>query len=122
MQTEIVILGHGSRRAEANEGLLEVARKVTEIMEQEVTPAFMAHSTPNLPEVVQEKIKLGAQRIVIMPLFLFRGVHVSVDIHEELSEIRENNPQVEIIFTPELGADDSIANLAGLRIKEALQA
>ena len=122
MQTEIVILGHGSRRAEANEGLLEVARKVTEIMEQEVTSAFMAHSTPNLPEVVLEKIKLGAQRIVIMPLFLFRGVHVSVDIHEELREIREKYPQVEIIFTPELGADDGIANLAGLRIKEVLQA
>ncbi len=122
MHTEIIILGHGSRRGEANEGLLEVARKVTEIMEQEVTPAFMAHSTPNLPEAVLEKIKLGAQRIVIMPLFLFRGVHVSVDIHEELREIREKYPLVEIIFTPELGADDGIANLAGLRIKEVLQA
>ncbi|MHB8124941.1 MAG: sirohydrochlorin chelatase [Desulfitobacteriaceae bacterium] len=122
MQTEIVILGHGSRRTEANEGLLEVARKVSKIMEQEVTPAFMSHSTPNLPQVVLEKIELGAQRIIIMPLFLFRGVHVSVDIHEELREIREKHPEVEIIFTPELGADDEIANLAGLRIKEALLA
>jgi sirohydrochlorin ferrochelatase len=122
MQTEFIILGHGSRRTEANKGFLEVARKVTEIMQQEVSPAFMAYSTPNLPEIVQEKIGLGAKRIVIMPLFLFRGVHVSVDIDEELKEIRLKHPGVEIIVTSELGADDTIAKLACLRIKEALQA
>lgn len=122
MQTEFIILGHGSRRTEANKGFLEVARKVTEIMQQEVSPAFMAYSTPNLPEIVLEKIGLGAKRIVIMPLFLFRGVHVSVDIDEELREIRLKHPTVEIIVTSELGADDAIAKLACLRIKEALQA
>jgi sirohydrochlorin ferrochelatase len=122
MQTEFIILGHGSRRQEANEGFLEVARKVSKIMAQEVTPAFMAHSTPVLPEVVLEKIRLGAGRIIIMPLFLFRGIHVSVDIDEELNTIRAGYPQVQIIITPELGADDAIAELAGSRIKEALQA
>ena len=43
-----------------------------------------------------------------------------MDIHEELREIREKNPNVEIIYTKELGADDGIANLASLRIKEAM--
>ncbi|HWQ88395.1 MAG TPA: CbiX/SirB N-terminal domain-containing protein [Desulfitobacteriaceae bacterium] len=120
MQTEYIILGHGSRRKEANEGFLEVARKVTKIMEQDVTPAFMAHSTPVLPEVIMEKIQLGAGRIIIMPLFLFRGIHVSEDIDKELSAIRAKYPRVQIIITPELGADDAIAQLAGSRIKEAL--
>jgi len=100
---------------------LALVRKVREIMKQEVSPAFMAHSTPNLPEVVLEKIGLGAKRIVIMPLFLFRGVHVSVDIDEELREIRLKHPGTEIIITSELGADDTIAQLACLRIKEVLQ-
>ncbi|SPF39553.1 sirohydrochlorin cobaltochelatase (short variant) [Candidatus Desulfosporosinus infrequens] len=122
MESEIILLGHGSRRAEANEGLLVVAQKVSLLMGQTVTPAYMAHDHPSLPEVVEAKIKEGALKLVIMPLFLFRGVHVSVDIHEELREIREQHPNVEIIFTKELGADDGIANLAWVRIKEAMGA
>jgi len=122
MNSEIILLGHGSRRAEANQGLLEVAQKVSHILEQTVTPAYMAHDHPSLPEAVQAKILEGALRIVVMPLFLFRGIHVTVDIHEELREIREQHPNVEIIFTKELGADDGIANLASLRIKDAVNA
>ena len=120
MQSEIILLGHGSRRAEANHGLIEVAQKVSQILGQAVTPAYMSHDKPSLPEAVMEKIQEGAQRIVIMPLFLFRGVHVTVDIPEELQEIREKNPHVEIVFTRELGADDGIATLACQRIKEAI--
>ncbi|MDP4125582.1 MAG: CbiX/SirB N-terminal domain-containing protein [Bacillota bacterium] len=120
MKSEIILLGHGSRRAEANQGLLVVAEKVNRLLGQPVTPAYMAHDRPSLPEAVEAKIKDGAERIIIMPLFLFRGIHVSVDIHEELSEIREQHPNVEIIYTKELGADDGIASLATLRIKEAM--
>ena len=122
MESEIVLLGHGSRRAEANQGLLVVAQKVSLLMGQTVTPAYMAHDHPSLPEVVEEKIKNGALKIIIMPLFLFRGIHVSVDIHEELREIREQHPHVEIVYTKELGADDGIANLAWVRIQEAMNA
>ena len=120
MKSETILLGHGSRRAEANQGLLEVAQKMSHILGQTVTPAYMAHGLPSLPEAVQTKISAGALRIVVMPLFLFRGIHVTVDIHEELREIRAQHPNVEIIFTKELGADDGIANLAAQRIKEAM--
>jgi sirohydrochlorin ferrochelatase len=120
MNCEIILLGHGSRRAEANQGLLVVAQKLSDLLEQIVTPAYMAHDKPSLPEAVQAKISEGALKIVIMPLFLFRGIHVTVDIHEELREIREQHPNVEIVFTKELGADDGIANLAAQRIKEAV--
>ncbi|MDQ7093451.1 CbiX/SirB N-terminal domain-containing protein [Desulfosporosinus sp. PR] len=120
MKTEIILLGHGSRRAEANQGLLVVAEKVSSLLGQPVTPAYMAHDRPSLPEAVAEKISEGAARIVIMPLFLFRGIHVTVDIHEELRELREQHPNVEVIYTKELGADDSIASLACDRIKEAV--
>ena len=120
MKSEIILLGHGSRRSEANQGLLEVAVKVSLLLGEKVTPAYMAHDHPSLPEAVAEKINEGALRVVIMPLFLFRGVHVSVDIHEELNELREQHPNVEIVYTKELGADDGIASLACERIKEAM--
>lgn len=120
MPAEIILLGHGSRRAEANQGLLQVARKVSAIVGREVIPAFMGHAEPSLPTAVMDKIRQGARTIIVMPLFLFRGIHVSVDIHEELKEIRDQYPEVDIIFTTELGADDLIAQLASSRIKEAM--
>lgn len=55
MKTEIILLGHGSRRKEANEGLIEVARKVEEILNREVMPVYMAHCEPSLPEAVEAK-------------------------------------------------------------------
>ena len=82
----------------------------------------MGHAAPNLPDSVLKKIEEGAKQVVIMPLFLFPGIHVTVDIHEEVKEIQEKYPDVEIIFTKELGADETIANLACSRIKEALGA
>lgn len=122
MNTEIILLGHGSRRKEANQGLIEVAEKVSRILDREVLPVFMDHQAPNLPEGVLAKINEGAKKVLIMPLFLFRGMHVTVDIHEEVREIQEQYPDVEIRFARELGADDTIAELATLRIKEALEA
>lgn len=121
MDAEVILLGHGSRRSEANRGLIEVAQKVSSIIGKEVTPVFMAHQSPSLPEGVLTKIEQGAKKIIIMPLFLFRGVHVTVDVHEEIREIREKYPDVVIEFAQELGADDAIAQLASLRIKEAME-
>lgn len=120
MQTEIILLGHGSRRAEANYELIEVANKVAHILDRTVTPAFMSHGTPELPGVVIEKILSGAKRIIIMPLFLFLGTYVSKEIHERIKDIKAQFPQIEIMFAKELGADDIIANLACSRIKECI--
>ena len=55
-----------------------------------------------------------------MPLFLFHGMYVSTDVHEEIKDIKVQFPQIEIIFAKELGADDTIANLACSRIKETM--
>ncbi len=122
MDTEIILLGHGSRRAEANQGLVEVAEKVEALLGRIVTPAFMAHSEPSLPQAIRAQALKGAKRVIIMPLFLFEGMHVTVDIHEEAALVRAEFPELEIIFSQALGADDQIASLASVRIKEAMGA
>ena len=120
MQTEIILLGHGSRRSEANYELVEVTNKVAHILDRPVTPAFMSHGTPDLPSALNEKILSGVTCIIIMPLFLFLGTYVSTEINEKIKDIKEQFPQIKIIFAKELGADDIIANLACSRIKETI--
>lgn len=120
MQTEIILVGHGSRSSEANQGLIEVANKVTHLLDRPVTPAFVSRGTPDLSSAIIVKVLSGATHIIIMPLFLFRGMYVSTGIYEEIKDIKGQFPQVEIIVAKELGADDIIANLAYSRIKEAI--
>lgn len=120
MQTEIILLGHGSRRSEANHGLMEVADKVAHLLDRPVTPAFVSRGTPDLSSAIIVKILSGATRIIIMPLCLFRGMYVSTGIYEEIKDVKEQFPQIEIIVAKELGSDDAIANLAYSRLKEAL--
>lgn len=118
--TEVLLLGHGSRRLEANQSFLLVADRVAQLIGRKVTPAFMSNGEPNFAQAVQTLIDNGVQKIVIMPLFLFRGIHVTVDIYEELKPIQAANPEVCIVLTDELGSDDGIAQLASSRIREAL--
>lgn len=120
MQTEIILLGHGSRGSEANLGLMEVANKVAHLLDRPVTPAFVSRGTPDLGSAVIVKILSGATRILIMPLFLFPGMYVSTGIYEEIKNIKEQFPQIEIVVAKELGADDIIANLACTRIKDTI--
>jgi len=122
MDTEIILLGHGSRRREANQALIEVAQKVEFLLGRTVVPAFMGHANPSFPEALREQALKGVTRIIVMPLFLFDGMHVTHDIHEQAEEIRHQFPQLKIIFSRALGADDLIASLASARIKEALEA
>lgn len=122
MDTEIILLGHGSRRREANQGLIEVAEKVEALLGRKVIPAFMGHDKPSFPEALRAQALKGAKRVVVMPLFLFDGMHVTHDIHEQAEEVRCEYPQLEIIFSRALGADDLIASLASARIKEAMEA
>ena len=121
MQTGIILLGHGSRSSEANYGLIEVADKVTHILNRSVTPAFVSNGTPDLPSAITEKILSGATHIIIMPLFFFRGIYVSTEINKEIEDIKAQFPQIKIIVAKELGADDTIANLAYSRIKETIE-
>lgn len=122
MQTEIILLGYGSRSSEANQEFIEVANKITHLYNKPVTPAFVAHCTPDLSSAIIVKILSGATRIIVMPLFLFRGLYVSTGIYEEIKDVKEQFSEIEIIIAKELGADDIIANLAYSRIKEAIGA
>lgn len=121
MPTGIILLGHGSRSSEANDGLIVVADKVTHILNRSVTPAFLTQGTPDLRSAITEKILNGTTRIVIMPMFLFCGIYVSTEIYQEIADIKAQFPQIEIIVAKELGADETIANLVYSRIRETIE-
>ena len=69
-----------------------------------------------LEQFADEVIPLGIKEIVILPLFLLAGVHVSEDIPHEVAIAQsklQGKVQEKLIFriTPHLGTDSQIPNL-----------
>jgi len=121
-ETGVIILAHGSRNeSEVSEILREVSRTVKAWLPPEikVVGAAMQFNHPDLEEAVELLVKQGVRRVVIMPYFLFQGIHSTRDIPSRIGVIRQTNPEVEFILANTLGVDEHLTNLVVKRIQEA---
>jgi len=119
--TGVVILGHGSKAREANDALQTIAEQVKAKSGIEVVEAaFLQFHHPDLAEGVARVVERGADRVVVVPYFLFCGIHMQEDIPELLAELRARyRGRAEILFGEHLGADPRIAEIVVERIREA---
>jgi precorrin-8X/cobalt-precorrin-8 methylmutase len=120
-ETGVIILAHGSRNeSDVSEILSEVSRvvKVWLPPDIEVVGAAMQFNHPDLEEATELLVKQGVKRVVIMPYFLFQGVHPTKDIPSRLEVIKQTNPGVELVLANTLGVDEHLTKLVVKRIQE----
>jgi sirohydrochlorin ferrochelatase len=117
LKTAVILLGHGSQAQCGNEALSEVARLVAEREGMEVAYAYLQFCSPTLPEAARKEVEGGADRVIIVPYFLYLGNHVGRDIPEELGRLKETYPDVEFVMTDHLGAHPKLAEIVIERIK-----
>jgi sirohydrochlorin ferrochelatase len=79
---------------------------------------YLAHGRPTLAEAVAAALRRGAQEVLVVPLFLYDGVHVQKDIPEQLEELRRQYPGLQLRCTASLGSDPRIAEIVVDRIRE----
>lgn len=109
----LVLVDHGSRRAEAN----QVVAAVGELLRARVGDgaivrcAHMELASPSLPEAIDACVGDGASHIKICPYFLGPGRHVSVDIPRILAECRQERPGVEMALCPPLGVHPALVEV-----------
>ncbi|ADG82415.1 sirohydrochlorin chelatase [Thermincola potens] len=119
MDRGIIILGHGSKAPEALETLKKIAEMVrVSLGDGIVEIASLQFNKPDLPEAIQTVIAKGARKVIIIPLFLYNGIHMQEDIPAVIAEQKDKNPGVEIVLAKNLGADDRIVGVLLDRIKE----
>ncbi len=116
----VILLGHGSRSPKAGVALSSIAAMIAESTGWEVVHACMELSPPTLESVVGGLVAKGHRRITVMPFFLFQGIHVEKDIPQMLSLITDEHPDLQVVFTENLGIDQRLAEIAVDRIKSAL--
>lgn len=114
VKTGVIIVDHGSRRAESNQMLEEIARLFAarfagkyEIVE----PAHMELAEPSIATAYAAAVKRGAQRVLVCPFFLGPGKHWNQDIPRLTADAAAAFPQTTYHVTPTLGIDDLILDL-----------
>ena len=124
MRTGIIIVDHGSRRAESNQMLEQVAtlfaRRFTERYEI-VEPAHMEIAEPSIATAYGKCVERGAERIVVCPFFLGPGKHWTQDIPRLTADAAAAYPGTTYHVTPTLGIDDLILDLLDKRIGHCTQ-
>lgn len=121
MKTGIILISHGSKLSSGNDGLFKVADMLRAMNRWDIVEAaFLQLAEPGFEEVVKKTIERGIDRIVVVPLLLFKGNHVYKDIPEMLETEKKKYPQAEFIYANNIGADERIALIAADRIHEVL--
>lgn len=122
MRTALLIMAHGSRIPEANDAAVHVAKMVQEITGFEVVEvAFRELHEPNIQTGIDNCVTRGAERILLMPYFLFMGAHVQKDLPEEIETAQKRHPGLVLAMGAHLGVHVKLAEIEAERVSEALK-
>ena len=118
-QTGILIVGHGSRRAEANEDLCQAAHSIGKRGSFAlVQPAFLEIEQPNVAEGFARLVAQGAREIIVHPYFLSPGRHTRGDLPRKVSEVAAHHRHVRYRITEPLSAHPLVIEASIERIRE----
>ena len=116
----ILLVDHGSVKAEANELLGEIVRLVERIApEYHVEAAHMELAPPDIADAVAACVKAGSTDITVMPYMLAPGRHSTDDIPRMALEAAERHEGVRVRVSEPLGADSRLAEIILTRVEAA---
>ena len=121
MTTAILLMGHGSRVAEANQALYAIAamlRRLCPGMIVEV--AFREQHPPDIQAGIDACVRQGAQRVLLYPFFLFAGAHVLEDLPAEMETAQRRHPGLQLAMGEHLGVHPKLAEIVAERVSQAL--
>lgn len=117
----VVIMGHGSKSPSALSTLEEVTDQIDKAFEIPVRLASLQFNNPTFKETIDELVSVGVKRIIVMPFFIYSGIHVREDIPKAINEVEKEYDDLEIVLTGHLGADPSIIGVVKDRIESQIR-
>src|SRR6266567_5785025 len=118
VKSGVLVVGHGSRRQEANEDVREAARRIAERGGFSlVEAAFLEIEHPNIGEGFARLVQKGARQITVHPYFLSPGRHTRGDIPVEVERAASRYPAVSYRITEPLAAHRLVIEAAIERIR-----
>ena len=109
----VIVVGRGSSDPDANGDLYKIARLVQDATGVGIVePAFVSLADPRVPAAIERCRRLGAERVAVVPYFLFTGILVD--------RIRDQAQAAGATVHSHLGVDPRIVELVLERFHEAL--
>lgn len=121
----VIVVDHGSRRAESNDQLLDVVRlfaaaEATAAGFAIVEPAHMELASPTIAEAFARCVARGARSVIVFPYFLAPGRHWREDIPALAAAAAAQHQGIPFVVTPPLGLHPALVEIMHARIAEAL--
>ncbi len=117
----ILLIAHGSRRAEANADLHAIAHHFRpQVSPNIVEIAYLELVSPTIAEGLEECVRQGAQEIRMLPYFLSAGDHVVTDLEAARQEFLDRYPDLECRLCPPLGRHPKLLEILFDRLQEEL--
>jgi sirohydrochlorin ferrochelatase len=118
----LIVVDHGSRRAESNEMLLEVVQMFQQRSGYTIVePAHMELAEPSIQTAFDRCVTRGAELVVLHPYFLLPGKHWSKDIPDLARQAAARHPGVPFLVTAPLGLHPLMAEIMQQRIARCLE-
>lgn len=119
MPTAVLLIAHGSRRAEANHDLVEVADQLRDQgIYSIIVPSYLELAEPSIRDGAEQCVQAGADRVLMMPYFLSAGSHVTRDLERFRSEAASEFPSVTFDLCPPLGLHPLMLEIINARLTE----
>lgn len=116
----VLLIAHGSRRAEANADLLIVAEQLRERSDFEIVEcSYLELAEPTIPQGAEKCVERGAKQVLMLPYFLSAGSHVTRDLEKHRNEFQSSFADVEFILCAPLGVHPKMIDIVIDRIHES---
>ena len=119
--TALLLIAHGSRRAEANADLDHLAASLRDRGEfAHVQPAYLELCEPSILAGGEWCVAAGANQVVLLPYFLSAGVHVVEDLTAARDELARRFPDVTFTLAEPLGRHPLMIEVVLQRARQAM--
>jgi sirohydrochlorin cobaltochelatase len=119
-ETLLVVVGRGTSDPDANSNIAKVARMLWEGMGFGWCEVCYSGVTfPLVAPGLEHAVKLGYQRVIVFPYFLFTGVLVK-RIYSITEEMAERHPEIEFLKAPYLNDHPLVLDAFADRVQEIL--
>ncbi len=117
----IILVDHGSRRAESNDMLLDVVRDFESASGFAIVePAHMELAEPSIDTAFARCVERGASTIVVFPYFLLPGRHWNEDIPRLAAAAAKQHPGIRYVVTAPFGLHPLMSEIMRQRIEHCL--
>lgn len=118
-ETAVLLMAHGSRRAEANQDLFDLSARLSAAGPHRIVQAsFLEIAAPDIVSGGSLCVQQGARRVLMVPFLLAAGVHVSRDLAAAREALTAKHPDVAFVLGPPLGPHPMLDLLVADRIRE----